>query len=97
MWFFIICKKIWKQIWQEITGISSAKKCSTSKYGKKIIDTTKNEGIKKILTRTAEATGDLIGNKITDKITSLGNKSKNEESEEQKEIIISPEKTTTSY
>ena len=44
--------------------------------------------------KTAEATGDLIGNKIADKITSLGNKPKNEEREEQQseDIIISPEK-----
>ena len=66
------------------TGISSAKKFSTSKYGKKIIDTTKQEGInfgkiagKNILTRSAEVTGDLIGYKIANKITSLGNKPNN--------------------
>ena len=50
---------------------------------KKIIDTTKKQGSefakiagKKIVQRSAEATGDLLGNKIADKITSLG-KSKN--------------------
>ena len=66
------------------TGISSAKKFITSKYGKKIIDTTEKEEInfgkiagKKILTKSAEARGDLIGNKTADKITSLGNKPKN--------------------
>ena len=61
-------------------------------------DTTKKEGTnfgkitgKKILTKSAEATGDLIGNKIADKITSLGNKPRNEEPEEHQseEIIIS--------
>ena len=47
--------------------------------------------------KTAEATEDLIGNKITDKITSLGKtKSKAKEKEEQ-EIYISPEKKTTKY
>ena len=66
------------------------------------MDKTKKQGsefakiaCKKILTRSAEATGDLIGNKITDKITSLG-KSKNKEKEteinETEEIIIPPEK-----
>ena len=66
------------------------------------MDNTKKQGrefakiaCKKILTRSAEATGDLIGNKITDKITSLG-KSKNKEKEteinETEEIIIPPEK-----
>ena len=51
---------------------------------KKIIDTTKNEGInlgkiagKRVLEKSAEATGDLTENKIADKITSLSNKPKN--------------------
>ena len=55
-------------------------------HGKKVVDTTKKEGIKftktsgrKILDKSAIATGDLIGNKIADKITSLGNKPKEEE------------------
>ena len=69
-------------------------------YGKKIMDTKKKEGIKfakipgrKILDKSAIATGDLIGNKIADKITSLGHKTnKNDE-----EIIIPPEKKTTNY
>ena len=45
------------------------------------------------MTKPAEATGDLIGNKIADKITSLG-KSKNKENEinEPGEIIIPLEK-----
>ena len=68
---------------------------------KKIIDTRKKEGInfgkitgKRIIKKSAEATGDLIGNKIADKISSLGNKPKNEEPEEQQseEVIIPPEK-----
>ena len=43
--------------------------------------------------KSAEATGDLTGNKIADKITSLG-KSKNKEKDvsEEEEIIIPPEK-----
>ena len=51
------------------------------------MDTTKKQGSefakiagKKILTESAEATGDLIGNKEAHKITSLG-KSKNKEKE----------------
>ena len=59
--------------------MNTATKVGTSKYGKKIIDTTKKEGTnfakiagKKIVQKRAEATGDLIGNKIADKITSLG-------------------------
>ena len=50
-----------------------------SKYGKKLTDTTMKTGKdfatiagKKIVHKSAEATGDLIGNKIADKITSMG-------------------------
>ena len=55
------------------------------KYGKKLMDTTTKTGIdaakiasKGVVQKIAEATGDLIGNKIADKITSVG-KSKNKE------------------
>ena len=81
--------------------MNTARKVGTSKYGKKIIDTTKKQGSefaetagKKIVQRSAEATGDLIGNKIADKITLLGkSKSKGIENEtnEEEEIIIPPE------
>ena len=80
--------------------MDTARKVETSKYGKKTIDTTKEQGSefaktagKRIVKKSAEATGDLIGNKIADKITSLG-KSKNKEKEtsEEEEIIIPPEK-----
>ena len=61
---------------------NSASKLNQSKYGKML----KNQGSefgkiagKKILTKSAEATGDLIGSKITDKITSLKVKDKPEE------------------
>ena len=54
------------------------------KYDKNLMDTAKKQGTnfaktvgKKIVQKSAEATGDLIGNKIADKITSLG-KSKND-------------------
>ena len=51
---------------------------------------------KKVLTKSAEATGDLIGNKIADKITkSSRNKSQKEDDrimEEIQELIITPEK-----
>ena len=47
---------------------------------------------KKILTKSAEATGDLIGSKIADKITSLKVKGKPKEVIEDEEIIIPPEK-----
>ena len=43
---------------------------------------------KNILTKSAEATGDLIGSKIADKITSLKVKDKPQEIIEEGEIII---------
>ena len=48
-------------------------------YGKKLMDIVTKTGIdaaktasKRVVQKAAEATGDLIGNKIADKITSLG-------------------------
>ena len=53
--------------------MNTAAKVGTSKYGKKIIDTTKKEESefaktagKGIVQKSAEAAGDLIGNKIAD-------------------------------
>ena len=49
------------------------------KYSKNLMDTAKKQGTnfakttgKRIVQKSAEATGDLIGNKIADKITSVG-------------------------
>ena len=73
----------------------TASKFNQSKYGKML----KNQGSefgkiadKKILTKSAAATGDLIGSKIADKITSLKVKDKPQEIEEEEEIIIPLEK-----
>ena len=76
-----------------------------SKYGKKLTDTAIETGKdfatiagKKIVHKSAEATGDLIGNKIADKIASMGKpRSKKEKDEtniveETQEIYIPPEK-----
>ena len=50
-----------------------------NKYGKKLMDTATKTGMdaakiasKRVVQKTAEATNYLIGNKITDKITSIG-------------------------
>ena len=48
-----------------------------------------------VVQKTAEATRDLTGNKIVDKITSVGktkNKHKEDETNERQEINIPPEK-----
>ena len=54
-------------------------------YGKKLMDTTTKTGIdaaktasKRVVQKTAEATEDLIGNKIAEKITSIGKPKENE-------------------
>ena len=46
----------------------------------------------KLLQKTAETTGDLIGNKIADKITSLGKTNGKEKTNKAEEIYILPEK-----
>ena len=75
----------------------------TKKYGKKILDNSlsackdfaKIAG-KKVLTKSGEATGDLIGNKIADRITKNARNKEQKENdriiEETQEIIIPPEK-----
>ena len=62
------------------------------KFGKMLMDAVTKTGIdasktssKRVVQKTAEATGDLIGNKTTDEITSVG-KSKNKEKEKKDEI-----------
>ena len=72
------------------------------KYVKKLMVTATKTGIdaaktasKRVVQKTAETTGALIGNKITDKIISLGkskNKEKKDETYEIEEIYIPPEK-----
>ena len=71
-----------------------------NKYGKNIIDTATKTGIdasklasKRVVQKTAEATGYFIGNKIADKITSIGNpKEEEEKPKETEEVYIPPEK-----
>ena len=47
---------------------------------------------KRELKKTAETTGDLIGNKIADKITSIGKPKEKEKAKETEEIYMTPEK-----
>ena len=56
-------------------------KSLSNKYGKKLLDSAKKSttdaiktASKRAIQKTAEATGDLIGNKIADKITSVSKK-----------------------
>ena len=66
-----------------------------NKYGKKLMDTATKIGIdaakttsKRIVQKTAEATGDLIGNKIADKITSIGKPKKKETKKKKKNKFV---------
>ena len=47
---------------------------------------------KRVVQKTTEAAGDLIGNKIADKITTIGKPKKKEKTKEIQEIHISLEK-----
>ena len=69
------------------------------KYGKKLMDAATTTGIdaaktayKRVVQKTAEAAGDLIENKIADKITWLGKTKSKEKEDERQEIYIPPEK-----
>ena len=71
-------------------------------YGKELMNTATKTGIeaaniasKIVVQKTEEATWDLIGNKIADKITSIGKpkeKEKTKEAKEIEEIYIPPER-----
>ena len=75
----------------------------SNKYGQKLLDSIKRSttvakktASKRTIQKTAEATRDLIGNKIADKITSVSKKSNNNNNEDveitaQKKRYISPE------
>ena len=62
-------------------GFMSFARSMSNKYGKKLVDTAKKSATdaiktasKRAIQKTAEAAGDLIGNKIADKITSISKK-----------------------
>ena len=68
------------------------------KYDKKLMDAAAKTGVdaaktasKRVVQKTAEATGDLIGNKIADNITSLAKPK--EKTKKVEEIYILPEET----
>ena len=79
-------------------------KLLSNKYGQKLVDSAKKytadaikTASKRVIQKTTEATGDLIGNKIADKITSVSKKSNNNNNNEDVELTthekryISPE------
>ena len=72
------------------------------KFGKKLMDTATKTGLdsekiasKRVVLKTAEATGDLIVSKIADKITSAGktkSKEKGDKANKRQESYIPPQK-----
>ena len=69
------------------------------RYGKKLLDTATKTGIdaaksasKRVVPKTAEATGDLIGNKIAHKVASPGKSKEDDKTKKVEEIYIPPEK-----
>ena len=78
--------------------LSFSRKCG-DKYGKKLMDTAAKTGIgvaktasKRVVQKTAEATGFLIGNQTADKITSIGKSKEDYKTKKVEEIYIPPEK-----
>ena len=84
-------------------------KSLSNKYGQKLLDSAKKSttdaiktASKKAIQKTAEATDDLIGNKIADKITSVSKKKSakelpnNEAKEEDAEIVTHKKKYISS-
>ena len=71
------------------------------KYGKKLINTATKTGINaakiastRVVQKAVEATGDLIGNKIADKITSVGKPKEKETKKNRKNLLFTKKKTT---
>ena len=82
-----------------VKGLLSFARKFGNKHGKKLMDTATKIGrdavktaSKRVVQKTAEATGDLIGNKKTDKITSIDKPKEKEKTKEVEEIYIPPEK-----
>ena len=82
----------------------------SNKYGKKLVDTSKKSAtdaiktaFKRVIQKTEEATGDLIGNKIADNITSVSKKKSinnndgNVELSTHKKYIYITRRKTTNY
>ena len=72
---------------------------SSNKYGQKLLDSAKESttdaiktASKRTILKTAEATGDLIGNKIADKITSVSKKPNNNNNNNNEDVEITAHK-----
>ena len=70
------------QIYVKGYGIMSFARSMSDKYGKKLVDTATKSAAdaiktasKRAIQKTAEATGDLVGNRTADRMTSVSKKS----------------------
>ena len=80
-------------------GFMSFARSMGNKYGKKPVDTAKKSatdaiktGSKRAIQKTAEATGDLIGNKISDKIKSVSKKKSNNDNNNNDDVELAAHK-----
>ena len=85
-------------------GFQSFARKFSNKHGKKLLDTATKTGIdaaktafKRVVQKTAEATRDLVGNKIADEITLLAKTKSKQKGDERQEIYIPSEKKTANY
>ena len=83
--------------------LSFARDCG-DKYGKNLMDTANETVIdaaksasKRLVQKTAEATEDLIGNIIADKITSIGKPKEKKKYEKNRRKFYSTRKKTTNH
>ena len=74
-------------------------KSLSNKYGPKLLDSAKKfttdavkTASKRAIQKTAEATGDLIGNKTADKITSVSKKPSNNNNNDNEDVEIAAHK-----
>ena len=92
------------RVYVEGYGFISFARSMSNRYWKKLLDTAKKSATdaikiasKRTIQKTAEATGDLIGNKTADKMTSISKKPSNISNNDDVELIthkkrhISPE------
>ena len=71
----------------------------SNKHGQKLLDSAKKSttdamktASKRVIQKTAEATGDLIGNKIADKITSVSKKTSNNNNNNNEDVELTTHK-----
>ena len=83
--------------------LSFAKNMS-NKYSRKLFDSTKNSATdaiktasKRAIQKIPETTGDLIGNKVADKITSLSKKKCNNNNDDDEELTTHKKRYISDY